>query len=399
MSSSQAEHSPTHPAKRRKSTHNSETIKSLLMDFKPSQLRQVIEIALSNGNLTKSIRHIHAQLPGKSSPENHSEPSTMNSAPVTDEIIESIEKSPLPRRHLNLVPETKETRQPPSQSLSAKVKEGLSDSATQSFVHIPKNVSGGNLPTPRNFQEPKEIPMTPEPWMTPEPEIDAHSLLPEPELYVCPPPVIATCNCRSGCSSTRCKCFKSGHGCSPSPSSGCKCESCVNMLNDLSSFFGSPKSSYFKIAASPDFLKWIRKESRNGRFDLIYPDTIEELRSMLMGVKFGDTSSPPNFPVFSGKLRGIRRAWMKANITDDEREDVKKELFKEAFGVMAEPKNDYWCFCKNEWRQTILWAFCAKCDECRDTREWHCEKCGHRNIGENCECKRAIKRKKGDRGQ
>ncbi|EDO04547.1 predicted protein [Sclerotinia sclerotiorum 1980 UF-70] len=157
MSSSQAEHSPTHPAKRRKSTHNSETIKSLLMDFKPSQLRQVIEIALSNGNLTKSIRHIHAQLPGKSSPENHSEPSTMNSAPVTDEIIESIEKSPLPRRHLNLVPETKETRQPPSQSLSAKVKEGLSDSATQSFVHIPKNVSGGNLPTPRNFQEPKEV--------------------------------------------------------------------------------------------------------------------------------------------------------------------------------------------------------------------------------------------------
>ncbi|KAJ8065513.1 hypothetical protein OCU04_006195 [Sclerotinia nivalis] len=398
MGSSQAEHSSmhesaAHPAKRRKSTHNSETIEDLLVDFEPSQLRQVIEIALRKGNVTKCIRHIHDKLPGKSPPENHSEPLVTDSAPVIDEVIESIEKSPLPLRHLNPVPATKETRQPPPQPLSAKRKEGLSDNATQSFIDLPKTTSGGNLPTPRNSQEPKEIPMTPEP------EIDAHSSLPEPELYVCPPPAVTTCNCRSGCSSTRCKCFKSGHGCSPSPSSGCKCESCVNMLNDLSSFFGSPKSSDFKIAASPDLLKWIRKESRNGRFDLIHPDTIEELRSMLMGVEYGDILSPPNFPVFSGKLRGIRKAWMRPDITDDEREDVKKELFKEAFGVMAEPKNDYWCFCKNEWKQTILWAFCAKCDECRDTREWHCEKCGNRNIVENCECQRGIKRKKGGWGQ
>ncbi|TGO53750.1 hypothetical protein BCON_0118g00030 [Botryotinia convoluta] len=150
------------------------------------------------------------------------------------------------------------------------------------------------------------------------------------------------------------------------------------------------------IAASPDFLKWIRKESRNGRFDLIHPDTTEELRSMLMGVEYGDLTSPPQFPAFSGKLGGIRKAWIRPDTTDEEREDVKKELFKEAFGVAGpkDTKNDYWCFCKNEWKQTILWEYCTKCDECRDTRERHCEECGNRNIRKGCECQKGAKRRK-----
>lgn len=229
-----------------------------------------------------------------------------------------------------------------------------------------------------------QIPMTPDPWLTPtpEPEMNAPSspLPPSPKLNIPPTPPSMTCNCRSGCSSTRCKCYKSGRGCLPSPSSGCKCESCINMLNDLSFFFGSPKSSSdasttVNVTASPDFLKWIRRETRNGRFDLIHPDTMEELRSMLMGVEYGDILASPTHTVFSsGKLRGIKRAWTRADITDDEREDAKKELFKEAFGIVeGEQKKNYWCFCKNVWRKTVRWSYCLKCDECRAIRERHCE--------------------------
>lgn len=80
---------------------------------------------------------------------------------------------------------------------------------------------------------------------------------------------------------------------------------------------------------------------------------------------------------------------MRADITDDEREDVKKELFKEAFAVIKGTGNEkkvYWCFCTNQWKQSRLWQFCTKCDECRDVRERHCERCGKRNIGVVCEC-------------
>ncbi|THV44013.1 hypothetical protein BGAL_0766g00010 [Botrytis galanthina] len=362
-------------SKRRKArltTPSTKPIQELLRNFKPSQLREVINEALNsdNGNVTKCIHDIHALSSRKLPIEDYSKPLDAGQVPVDDEVVESIEKSPTKLR----------------QDAPASAPKGLSVTATN-----------GNLPTPRSSQEPKEIPMTPEPWMTPVPQPNAQpSPLPEAEQYNSPPVQLTTCNCRSGCISTRCKCFKSGRGCSPSPSSGCKCDSCANMLNDLSIFFGSPKSPDVPVSASPDFLKWIRKESRNGRFDLIHPDTIEELRSMLMGVEYGDMTSPPQFPAFSGKLRGIGKAWMKSDITDEERKEVKKELFKEAFGVAGpkDTKNDYWCFCKNEWKQTILWEYCTKCHECRDTREWHCGECGNRNIGKGCECQKGAKRRR-----
>ncbi|TGO28729.1 hypothetical protein BPAE_0024g00770 [Botrytis paeoniae] len=370
MVSSQLKAGAHQNSRRRKvrfTTSSTKPIQELLPNFKPSQLRKVIDEALNNGNITKCIRDIHARSSRKLPIEDHSKPLVAGQVSVDDEVLESIEKSPTKLSQYALVSAPKD----------------LSVTATN-----------GNLPTPRSSQEPKEIPMTPEPWMTPEPQPNAHpSPLPEAEQYIPPPVQFTTCNCRSGCISTRCKCFKSGRGCSPSPSSGCKCDSCANMLNDLSVFFGSPKSSDSPVAASPDFLKWIRKESRNGRFDLIHPDTIEELRSMLMEVEYGDMISPLQFPAFSGKLRVIGKAWMRSDITDEEREDVEKELFKEAFGVAGpkDTKNDYWCFCKNEWKQTILWEYCTKCDECRDTRERHCKECGNRNIGNGCECQKGAK--------
>ncbi|KAF7959814.1 hypothetical protein EAE96_001420 [Botrytis aclada] len=360
-------------SKRRKvrlTTPSAKTVQELLWNFKPSQLRKVIDEALNNGNVIKCIQDIHARSSRELPIEDYSEPSVADQVPVDDELLQSIEKSPIKLRQCTP-------------------------------VSAPNNLSAtainGNLPTPRSSWEPKEIPMTPEPWMTPEPQPSARpSPLPEAEQYIPPPIQITICNCRSGCISTRCKCFKSGRGCSLSPSSGCKCDSCANMLNDLTAFFGSPKFSDSSVPASPDFLKWIRKESRNGRFDLIHSDTMEELRSMLMGVEYGDMISPPQFPAFSGKLRGIGKAWMRSDITEEEREGVKKELFKEALGVAGpkDTKNDYWCFCKNEWKQTILWEFCTKCDECRDTREWHCETCGNRNIGKGCECQKGAKRRR-----
>ncbi|TGO18227.1 hypothetical protein BTUL_0011g00330 [Botrytis tulipae] len=367
-------HQDSKKRKVRSTTTSTKPIQELLRNFKPSQLRKVIDEALNNGNITKSIRDIHARSSRKLLIEDHSEPLVADQIAIDDEVLESIEKSPTKLRQYAPVSAPKD----------------LSVTATN-----------GNLPTPGCSQEPKEIPMTPEPWMTPEPQPNAQpSPLPEAEQYIPPPVQFTTCNCRSGCISTRCKCFKSGRGCSPSPSSGCKCDSCANMLNDLSIFFGSPKSSDPPVSASLDFLKWIRKESRNGRFDLIHPDTIEELRSMLMGVEYSDMTSPPQFPAFSGKLRGIGKAWMKSNITDEEREDVKKELFKEAFGVAGpkDTKNDYWCFCKNEWKQSILWEYCTNCDECRDTREWHCGECGNRNIGKGCECQKGSKRRRPHQG-
>lgn len=122
---------------------------------------------------------------------------------------------------------------------------------------------------------------------------------------------------------------------------------------------------------------------------------MEELRSMLMGVEYGDMHSAPTFTVFSSaKLGEIGRAWMRANITEDERDDLQKELFKEAFAVMEgearEPEKAYWCFCKYEWRQSIQWQYCTKCDECRDIREWHCDKCGKRNTEGVCECAKVL---------
>ncbi|KAM0147580.1 hypothetical protein ACHAPC_003447 [Botrytis cinerea] len=369
MTSSRSKAAAPEPSKRRKvrlNTPSTKSITELLRNFKPSQLRKVIDKALNNGNVTKCIRDIHAQSSRKLPTENHSEPLVAGQVRIYDDLVESIEKSPMKLRQCAPVSASKD--------LSA-------------------TVINGKLPTPRSSREPKEIPMTPEPWMTPEPHPNAQpSPLLEAKQNIPPPIQFTTCNCRSGCISTRCKCFKSGRGCSPSPSSGCKCDSCANMLNDLTVFFGSSKFSDSSITASPDFLKWIRKESRNGRFDLIHPDTIEDLRSMLMGVEYGDMTSPPRFPAFSGKLRGIRRAWMRPDITDEEKEDVKRELFKEAFGVAGpkDTKNDYWCFCKNEWKQTLLWEYCLKCDECRDTREWHCSKCENRNIGKECECQKGA---------
>ncbi|ESZ90789.1 hypothetical protein SBOR_8818 [Sclerotinia borealis F-4128] len=396
-----------HPAKRRKyplSTPgpSQEKIQDLLMDFKPSQLRQVIDVALKRGDVTRCIRHIHARFPEKSPNNDHLEPLAEGWIPVKDEVVESIEKSTKPVRQYAPVPVSLKTRQPPLQPLPVEHKESLPENTIRPFVHLPK-VTNGNLPTPRNSQEPflKEIPMTPEPYLTPEPMLDTRPPPPlNPEINIHPSPQAITCNCRSGCSSTRCKCYKSGRGCSPSPSSGCKCESCVNMLNDLSSFFGTLKSSpnsstIANITASSDLLKWIRKESRNGRFDLIHRDTIEELRSMLMGVEYGYIWSAPTFAVFSsGRLGGIERAWMRADITDEERQYVKKELFKEAFGVVGgketEPKKNYWCFCTNQWKQTMLWEYCTKCDECRDIREWHCKGCGKRTNEESCDCKKVL---------
>lgn len=110
-----------------------------------------------------------------------------------------------------------------------------------------------------------------------------------------------------------------------------------------------------------------------------------------MGVEYGDLASPPAFSAFSsGNLREIGRAWMRPDITDEGREDLKKELFKEAFGVIeGEPTKEYWCFCTNEWKQTTHFVYCTKCDECRDIREWHCGGCGERNIGGSCICERA----------
>ncbi|KAF7909975.1 uncharacterized protein EAF01_003693 [Botrytis porri] len=285
MVSSRSKAGAPRPPKRRQArftTTSAKTLQDLLRNFKPSQLRTVIDEALNNGNVTKFIRDIHARLSRELPIEDHCQPLVAGGVPINDEVVESIEKSPVKLRQCALV----------------SAPEDLSVTATN-----------GNLPTPRSSREPKEIPMTPEPWMTPEPQSNAQpSPLPEAEQYIPPPVRFTTCNCRSGCISTRCKCFKFGRGCSPSLSSSCKCESCANMLNDLSVFFGSPKSSGSPVAASPDFLKWIRKESRNGRFDLIHQDTIEELRSMLMGVEYGDMSSPPQFPAFSGKLRGIGKA-------------------------------------------------------------------------------------------
>ncbi|KAI9646261.1 hypothetical protein NHQ30_005701 [Ciborinia camelliae] len=380
------------PAKRRKyplsrPAPTLETIRDLMMDFKPSQLRQVIDVALNGGDVKRYIQHIHARLPRKSPYKDQSEPLAAGCVPAKDEVVQSIEiYSPLPERHAP-VPAPQEA-EPPLQPFPAGIKDGLHGNGTRLFVHLSKvatNEQIDNLPTPRNLQGPlpKEIPMTPDPYLTPEPEFDTHpTSLPKLKTHIRPPPPTVTCNCRSGCTSTRCKCYRSGRGCLPSPFSGCKCESCINMLNDLSSFFGSPKPPgspvTANIAASPDLLKWIRKESRNGRFDLFHPDTIEELRSMLMGVEYGRVRSSPTFAVFSsGKLAGIRRAWMRADITDDERDDVKKELFKEAFGVTEgegkEPKEYYWCFCTNSWEKTVLWEYCTKCDMCRNVRERHCE--------------------------
>ncbi|QSZ35169.1 hypothetical protein DSL72_008036 [Monilinia vaccinii-corymbosi] len=349
-------------------------IQDLLMDLKPSQLRQVIDVALKGGDVKRCIRHIHARLPMESPNEDHSDLLAPNGVPVKDEVIESIEILPVPERRLPPVAAPLEIRQLTLQSSSIEQQEVLPDNVTQALVHLPKLANNGNLLTPRNSQKtfPKEVPMISEPHLAPEPDLDTHpSPSLNPQIHMRSPQAV-TCNCRSGCFSTRCKCYKSGRGCSPSPFSGCKCESCVNMLNDLSSFFGFPKSSSgLGLAVSPDLMKWIRRGSRNGRFDLLHPDTMEELRSMLMGVEFGDIRSPPTLAAFSsGKLGAIRRAWARVDLTDDEREDVRKELFTEAFGVVdgeaQDSKREYWCFCENTWKQTALWQYCAEFDECRN---------------------------------
>ncbi|KAB8297027.1 hypothetical protein EYC80_002425 [Monilinia laxa] len=154
----------THPAKRRKYPLSTpgpshEVIQDLLMDFKPSQLRQVIDIALKGGDVKRYIRHIHARLPSKSPNEDQSDLLAINLVPIKDDVIQSIELSPMPERRLLPVPALQQNRQPPAQSSHVENKDILSRNATQSLVYLPKLANNGNLPTPRNSAEPfpKEV--------------------------------------------------------------------------------------------------------------------------------------------------------------------------------------------------------------------------------------------------
>lgn len=151
------------PAKRRKYPLSTpgpsrEIIQDLLMDFRLSQLRQVIDVALKNGDVKRCIRHIHARLPRKSPIEDHSELLGTGCAPVKDEVIESIEISSMPERPLALMPAPQETRQPQLHKSSVEKKKDVLDKVTQplQFSEVAKSSS---LPTPRASHEPfpKEV--------------------------------------------------------------------------------------------------------------------------------------------------------------------------------------------------------------------------------------------------
>ncbi|RAL60777.1 hypothetical protein DID88_009882 [Monilinia fructigena] len=156
----------TYHAKRRKYPlytpgPSHEVIQDLLMDFKPSQLRQVIDVALKGGDVKRFIRHIHARLPRKSPNEDQSDLLATSWVPIKDEVIQNIEISPMPERRFLPMPLLQQNRQPPAQSSPVHVehKDVLSHNATQSLVHLPELANNGNLPTPRNSAEPfpKEV--------------------------------------------------------------------------------------------------------------------------------------------------------------------------------------------------------------------------------------------------
>jgi hypothetical protein len=64
------------------------------------------------------------------------------------------------------------------------------------------------------------------------------------------------CNCKEGCSTRSCSCFKFGSGCN----SSCECSlSCENMFNHLEYFFGENN----KYSAHPCFTKWLVKKAKN----------------------------------------------------------------------------------------------------------------------------------------
>lgn len=133
--SSAMHESTTRSAKRRKcapSTSSPVDALDLLIDMKNWQLRQVIQVALNNGNVTESIRQVHDQLSRKAPLQKQSGLVAVDSAPVKDEVIESIEKSPMPLRNSTTVPAPQD---------------------------LPEPTTNGNLPTPRSSHDPfqKEV--------------------------------------------------------------------------------------------------------------------------------------------------------------------------------------------------------------------------------------------------
>lgn len=133
MTSSRSKAAAPEPSKRRKvrlNTPSTKSITELLRNFKPSQLRKVIDKALNNGNVTKCIRDIHAQSSRKLPTENHSEPLVAGQVRIYDDLVESIEKSPMKLRQCAPVSASKD---------------------------LYATVINGKLPTPRSSREPKEV--------------------------------------------------------------------------------------------------------------------------------------------------------------------------------------------------------------------------------------------------
>ncbi|KAA8568543.1 hypothetical protein EYC84_007563 [Monilinia fructicola] len=151
-------HNNAHPAKRRKyllSTPgpSDEVINDLLMDFKDTQLRQVIDVSMKGGDVRRSIRYIHARLPEKLPNEDQLDVLATSSVLDADKVIQSIEISPMPERRFFPMPAPQPNRQPPTQSSPVEHKDILSHNATQSLVYLPKLANNGNLLTPRSSTE------------------------------------------------------------------------------------------------------------------------------------------------------------------------------------------------------------------------------------------------------
>ncbi|PQE13592.1 hypothetical protein CJF31_00005008 [Rutstroemia sp. NJR-2017a BVV2] len=361
------------PRQRDALTPNSyDKIQDMVKDFKTPQFRQVVDVALNGGNVSRSIRYIHARLP--TFPQDAKDDT--NARRDGERHRESSSPSPAQQPFVARVVE-----QPAAKEARIK-EEDIIESIETSPSHLQRRAQSSISPLPYQNQIPYVIipqaPTRPIRTTTRSPSDQSRTLSPHPHPRIYTPIPRTSCNCTASCTGTRCKCYKSGRGCSV----GCTCISCVNMLNDLELFFGSNT-----VRASPDFMKWIQRERRGGGYDLLHEETVEGLRGMVMGEEAG------------GKGRGVvgvgegvgemMRRW-RGERCEVVRGKLVRGLFRAAFGVdegrgIAE-EEDYWCFCTGEWRRRDIWRFCTLCDQCRDVGEWHC-RCEGVNNGQVCvEC-------------
>lgn len=194
-----------------------------------------------------------------------------------------------------------------------------------------------------------------------------------------------TCACKTGCSRS-CKCSKNGAGCSES----CKCTLCTNPLNALPALFGEEG-----VRAKPCFDTWVKKQSRGRRpFDLRSTATHDNLLRLLLGLgPLDPIASKPTYEEFEDPdldedLFDWGTEWSNPKLGENEREGLKKRLFRIALGECEDSYlESSFSFCAKGWHQDNRASHCRVCGTCHDWREWHCSACNKCTYGLTLPCK------------